>query len=189
MGIIALVPIFGLLFALLGLIFGIMALAKKRPKPGLAITGIILSGLSILALPLTVSIMLPAVMRARESARRTVSMTNLSGIGKEILMYDAEYNQYPQQFSQLIENGLAKGTLYYPGKRESGVAYFYLAPAKDAPAETIMACEKAGFDKEGRNVLFVDRNLQWMTSDEFAEALAKPHNAKFAKALKLAEGP
>ena len=191
MGILALIPILGVLCALLGLIFGIVSLAKKRPKPGLAITGIVLSGLGLFVAPsITTAILLPYVNRARVTARRSVSMTRLSGISKSIQLYDAEHNQYPKELSQLVEKAyLGTSTLYYPGKRELGVAYFYLTPAKDAPAETIMACEKAGFDEEGRNVLFANGSIQWLLNDEFAKTLAKPANAKFAKALKRAEGP
>ncbi|MCD4825161.1 MAG: DUF4190 domain-containing protein [Phycisphaerae bacterium] len=215
MGIIALIPFLGLLFALLGLIFGIIALAKKHPKSGLAITGIVLSGLGLLITPATsAGILLHSYCESSVSTyqsdcfldecstvdvsvaceltveqARGISMTNLNRIHKAIKMHDAEYDQYPQQLSQLIEEDLGKGTLNYPGKWELGVAYFYLAPAKDAPAETIMACEKAGFDENDRNVLSADGSVQRITNDEFAEALAKPHNAKFAKALKRAEGP
>ena len=191
MGILALIPVLGFFVAWLGLLFGIVALTKKRAKPGLAITGIVLSGLSILATPLIVSIMLPSISRARGIARQTVSMTNLNGIGKAIELYAAENNdQYPAELSQLIEEGtITKKTLYYPGKEEWGVAYCYLAPAQDAPGETIMACEKVGLHDNGRNVLSADGHVQRMTNDEFAKALAKPANAKFAKALKRAEGP
>ncbi|MCD4825159.1 MAG: DUF308 domain-containing protein [Phycisphaerae bacterium] len=171
------------LFGILAVIFGIIALITKRPQSGLAVLGIGLGGLGLLG---TIG---PVVDHTHCHPRRTVSMANLHCIGKAIKMYEADYDQYPQQLSQLIEEGLGERTLYYPGKRELGVAYFYLAPAKDAPAETIMACEKAGFDENDRNVLSADGSVQRITNDEFAEALAKPHNAKFAKALKRAEGP
>ncbi|MCD4825160.1 MAG: DUF4190 domain-containing protein [Phycisphaerae bacterium] len=192
MGTIALLPGLSLLFAPLGVIFGIIALAKKRPKPGLAITGIVLSCLGIFVVtPLAASIILPAFMRARVQARQTISQKNLSSIGKAAAMYAAENNdQYPQQLSRLVSTGkITEKMLRYPSHSDTGVAYCYLAPAKGAPAKTIMACEKAGFNEKGRNVLFVGRYVRRMTNDEFAEALAKPHNAKFAKALKRAEGP
>ncbi|MCD4824382.1 MAG: DUF4190 domain-containing protein [Phycisphaerae bacterium] len=175
------------LFGLPTVICGIIALTTKRSKKGLAIVGIVLSFLAIFAL----------FFSGRILSRRAISQNNLHGLRHAITAYAAENNnQYPQQLSQLVkEKYITEKRLRYPGKEKLGVAYCYLAPAKDAPAETIIACEKAGFDfnEHGRNVLFANlfanRNLRWMASDEFAKALAKPHNAKFAKALKLAEKP
>ncbi|MCD4825162.1 MAG: DUF308 domain-containing protein [Phycisphaerae bacterium] len=169
------------LFGVPAAICGVNALTKKGAKPGLAMAGIVLGILAIFAL----------FFSGRILFRRAVSQNNLHGLRHAIAAYAAENNnQYPQQLSQLLkEKYITEKRFRYPGKEKLGVAYCYLAPAKDAPAETIVACEKADFDEEGRNVLFVDRNLRWMANDEFAKTLAKPANAKFAEALKRAEGP
>ncbi|MDD5195533.1 MAG: DUF4190 domain-containing protein [Candidatus Omnitrophica bacterium] len=77
MGCLVLIPILGLLFSLLAIIFGAVALAKisnnkdKLKGDGLAISGIILGAFGIIVVPIIfmlLAIAVPAFMRAKAVA-------------------------------------------------------------------------------------------------------------------------
>ncbi|MBX7255138.1 MAG: DUF4190 domain-containing protein [Candidatus Hydrogenedentes bacterium] len=90
-----------------GIITGVVSLSrirKSRPKlrgEGLAIGGIVLSGvnlaLCVVMIPMMAAIMLPALARAREAARRASCQNNLKQLGLVVKMFanesDGEY--YP----------------------------------------------------------------------------------------------
>ncbi|MFH1876414.1 MAG: DUF4190 domain-containing protein [Candidatus Omnitrophota bacterium] len=78
LGCLILIPILGMLFALLAIIFGIVALVqisghKETLKgKGLATSGIVLGGIGLVLLPIVaimLAIAIPAFMRAKERAR------------------------------------------------------------------------------------------------------------------------
>ena len=58
----------------------------------------------IAIIALLVSILLPSLSKARELARRTMCMTNLSAVGKQIHIYAAEYNGYTPPHSNNKDN-------------------------------------------------------------------------------------
>jgi len=90
----------------------------------------------------------------------------------------------------LIEEGYPENLMQCPwaeGNREFD--YFYLPPAPMAPHDTLVACDYGDNHNNYQNVLFEDGSVRPMNDTEFAEELAKPHNAAFAAALQQAEGP
>jgi prepilin-type processing-associated H-X9-DG protein len=91
---------FSILAGIPGLVCGIMGLnrisrseqAAVSPRltgQGLAIAGIILSGLSMLILPVMVGLMLPAVQAAREAARRAVCGNNVRSMAFGMLTHES----------------------------------------------------------------------------------------------------
>ena len=87
--------IIGIIFTplgLVGLILGIVALAKRRspadPGKGMAITGVVTGGISLLIVPMClISILLPSLNRAREAANRIKCSSNMRQIGLALRMY------------------------------------------------------------------------------------------------------
>jgi hypothetical protein len=88
--------------ALFGLVLGIIALVKIRNSQGrlsgngLAIAGIIVSGIFLLILPLYAAMMLPALAKAKERAQTINCVNNVKQLGLAVKMYAADNNdQFP----------------------------------------------------------------------------------------------
>ena len=101
--------------AIVGLILGIVSLGKIKRSlgqltgQGLAIAGIIVSGLSILLIPilcLLVAIMIPALQRARQHAIATVDAVNMHQLCVAVEMYAADNNSClpdPDNWNEQLE--------------------------------------------------------------------------------------
>lgn len=116
--------ILGLIVAFLfiptGLITGITALVRANKKPfeyggkGFAIAGIILSGFSLLVVPIVTAIAIPNLLAARRSANEGSAISSLRSIAKaqttfgETKYHCADLNELGQ--NKLIDSVLAKGT-------------------------------------------------------------------------------
>ncbi|MBN2210313.1 MAG: DUF4190 domain-containing protein [Sedimentisphaerales bacterium] len=91
LGILGLIP----LCALVGLVLGIIALvqisgnAQRLKGKGMAIAGIVLSVFFMLVIP--ISILMPALGRARELAKQVACGAQLNGIGKAIALYQNDF--------------------------------------------------------------------------------------------------
>lgn len=90
---------FSILCGLPGLVCGIMGLnrisrserAATSPRltgQGMAIAGVILSGLSMLVLPVMIGLMLPAVQAAREAVRRAECGNNMRQMAMGMLLHE-----------------------------------------------------------------------------------------------------
>jgi len=156
----------------------------------------------VLQLPLILFlalILLPIHHSSEYLLRSKASASNLKGISRGLAIYTAEnYDVYPPSFDKLIENGfITEETLHYPNPSffaSKSRSYFYLPPKKkgeEVDSSIIIVCEKKNLDKhvDGRNVLFAGGRVEYFSPEDFAAALAEPHNAAFAAALKQAEGP
>ena len=93
LGLLSFCPIF-IVLALLGIIFGIIALVRAANHPGrhtgrgMAIAGICCGGVGLLIMPaMSLAILLPSLSRAREITKRAVCTSNLKGIGTGMLVY------------------------------------------------------------------------------------------------------
>jgi prepilin-type processing-associated H-X9-DG protein len=108
-----------LIFGVLGLIFGIIALVRANASPlhpgrGLAIAGICCGGASLLMLPMLIAILLPSLARAREIAKRAVCASNLRGIGQAMKVYaNDNADWYPTTpFAEAAQDGAAMGVSF-----------------------------------------------------------------------------
>ncbi|HDY65359.1 MAG TPA: DUF4190 domain-containing protein [Phycisphaerae bacterium] len=177
---------------LIALILGIVALVTNRAKKGLAIAGIVL-GVVLMPTALLVSILLPSLNRARSLAKQAVCMANLNAIGKGLIMYTAENeDQYPPTLEDLIETGMDEKLLRSPADNiDRDCSYFYLAPTSmnEVPPEILVACTYKDVYEDFRHVMRIDCTVTRLSTAEFQAELAKPYNARFAAALKKAEGP
>src|SRR5262245_10297827 len=91
----------------LAILFGILGLRKTRAPAvggkGRAIAGICLGAASIVMMPCMVSIMLPSLSRARETANRVKCASNMRQIGMALLLYSNENRgAYPDQLEDLL---------------------------------------------------------------------------------------
>ncbi len=136
---------------------------------------------AVAAVALLVSILLPSLARAREQAKRAVSMANLRAIGNALYTYAAEDDEerFPATLQDLAEYVYADSNMELgdvklfnsPRDREGAVSYIYISgqsPAGDV--HNIVAYERIIGD-EGTNVLFLDGHVEWMKLDAFKRAL------------------
>ena len=88
--------------ALLGLVLGIIALVKVRNSQGtlkgngLALAGIIVSGVFILMIPVFAAMLLPAIAAGRKKAEQIQCMTNEKQLAMAIMLYSQSHtNHFP----------------------------------------------------------------------------------------------
>lgn len=150
----------------------------------------------IITVALLVSILLPTLGRAKEMAKRTLCETHIRSISEGLFMYRNENRGYcPPDLGFLVKSNFVLPNMFKcpssgSDKELPGSDYFYLCPVIDAHPDTIVVCDfRDNHNGKGRNVLFGDRTVKWMTEADFQVELAKPHNAAFAAALRVAEGP
>lgn len=86
------------IMALVGLILGIVALVKinnshgRLSGKGMAIGGLVVSGVFILLLPILAAMMLPALAKAKERAQTVVCLNNAKQLGLAVLIYVSDNN-------------------------------------------------------------------------------------------------
>lgn len=128
LGCLFIIPLLGMLFSLLAIIFGIIALVKISNNKetlkgnGLAIGGIALGALGIVIIPilaLLAAIAIPNLIRARLATNEAAAKATVTTLSTGIEAYAAGNNgQYPLSVSQLeqakyIPDGFTKNRLGY----------------------------------------------------------------------------
>jgi len=197
LGICGIIPCLGVLLGLIGIVLGIVALARNVGGKGFAVGGIIAGLVGIvIGQALLVSMLMPALNRAREQAKRALCAGNLNGIAKGIIMYGTEnQDAFPPNLDVLVRQGkVPRKMLQCPSvERRRRCDYFYLAPSAkgdDVPDDLLVACDlRDNHDGEGRNVMYATGYVKWLKEKAFQAELGKPVNAAFAAALRKAEGP
>jgi type II secretory pathway pseudopilin PulG len=174
-----------------GVILGHMALTRIRASGGtltgngIATTGLILGYLGLAMTVVVVllgGLLLPALSMAREKARQTSSMNNLSQIGMAVALYEADHDETPPpNFKSLAEyvggenNSklfLTPGSETVPGIWEdvdSWSDYQLVTNATGArPNEAVRAFSKPDcYPGKGGLILFQDGHVGWQELDDY----------------------
>jgi len=184
LGILSFIPPCGLV----AIILAIVVLATRRPGKGMAIAGLILP--FVITPLLLVAILMPALNRAQVLAKRSACGANLNSIGKQILIYQTEFEQMPPDIDTLIALGASEKMFQCPSASGKRRCDYFIHFSKEEPdvGSAIIACDYRGNHRDGRNVLAWQGSLRWLSEAAFQAELAKPWNAEFAKALRAAEG-
>jgi prepilin-type processing-associated H-X9-DG protein len=183
---------------ILAIIFGIISLVSIKNSQGrmrgmgLAIAALVIAPMFLLSV-IPAGMLLPALSRAREEARRVVCKQNLLQIGLATSAY-TQNNNNKLPTTGKPNDSAASLALLYPGYlnslqvfrcpstvnepawplTESGCSYQYLSTVDpNAPPNTIIAFDKDGNHMGGRNALFMDGHISWMTEDQFQSQLAE----------------
>jgi hypothetical protein len=141
--------------------------------------GVSISGSPMVELPLLVSIVLPALNNARESAKMAAAGASLRGIGAGILLFYEDNNRsYPTDLSAVVKAGFipaehleilrapqndAPAPRLVDGKLVGEVDYVYLKPEGEPKPSDIIGYLKPEFAHKGMvPVLFGDLHIEQM---------------------------
>lgn len=122
--------------------------------------------------PLAVSIAIPALVNARQQAKRTVSMANLKGIGMAVIVYATEHEgKLPPDLKTLVDAGaISDKALVSPLDDDPGDegSYVYVGAGltTDMGPDLIVAYEK--FENHGgymTNAVFLDGHVEFTMRD------------------------
>jgi prepilin-type processing-associated H-X9-DG protein len=128
----------------------------------------------------------PYMVQLRSAARRKVCGTNLSNIGKSLLIYSNDYDDtLPPDLETLIHKAEmpARGLICpATGSKDS---YIYRGASLTTSAEPWMVTvyEKQGHHAGGRNVLFLDTHVEWVSEERFQELIEKDNEYRRQKKL------
>jgi predicted Zn finger-like uncharacterized protein/prepilin-type processing-associated H-X9-DG protein len=180
-------PILG---SLLGIIFGIVGISKTRDNRaggrGIAVAGLVLGIVTLLAAPVWIAILLPAVSRVREQNNRVKCAADMRMLAQAMLAYaNANGDHYPDSLEGLLKTDPSLSPSVFvcpssdktppdnssPQKFASEIAsgqhtsYIYLGKGLDvhAPADTVLIYEPLeDHAREGMNVLFGDGHVAFL---------------------------
>jgi prepilin-type processing-associated H-X9-DG protein len=160
----------------LAVVLGIVALVKASNAPhryggkGLAVGGICTGAVSIIVLPLMISILLPSLSRARELSKRLVCSANMKGIGTALKIYAADsYGQYPPDLQVFIDGGGCTEKQFWCPSSDAALGdihacYVYIPGQSEGNYDTrnVLLYEKQENHEEGGNVLFQDGHVEFI---------------------------
>ncbi len=183
-----------------GLILGIMGLARANETPprasgkGMAIAGVVTSGLamlaSILVVPLLIGIMLPALGQARQSAMRLQSSANirmmLQGLSIQSQANNGQFPQTADDWQQnLIDAGFVSADMFTsPATDGLGDDYFFVPGGRDDfDASRIVIYEDPALNPDGTLIGFADAHVEWFdqtTAMQMLSNLTLPDGTRYA---------
>ena len=127
-----------------------------------------------------VGILMPALARTRQIAFRMVAGTNLSGIGKAMLIYANDYDdEFPPNLEELIEKCDLTEKVFENKRKPAyfdGPTYIYITgqTTSDYP-ENILVYENPEYCSDGLNVLYLDSHVEFVTKEEFLRDLEETY--------------
>ena len=190
-----LIPLLGIV----GIVLGIIALRKTRDPAstgkGLAIAGISLGAVGVLISLCMLSILLPSLNRARETANRIRCASNMRQIGMAILLYENDYRAKPTDLAVLLQTqDLEPSAVVCPTHgithAPSAMAFIpnqhtsYVYVGKDlprlAPPDSIILYEPISHHgQDGANFLYGDGHVEFhdrASADPMIQALESGRN-------------
>jgi predicted Zn finger-like uncharacterized protein/prepilin-type processing-associated H-X9-DG protein len=188
------IPIIG---SVVAIVLGVLGLTRTKDPAvggkGMAITGIVLGALSVFVMPCLISIMLPSLNRARETANRVKCASNMRQIGQALMSYSANNRGALPPDLQTLANTMpagidatffvcpssndapAIGTPYTLG---TGTLSYVYVPSPSltkmgTPSKTIVLYEPmANHDNDGTNVLFGDGHVEFLVRTQAEPLIA-----------------
>jgi prepilin-type processing-associated H-X9-DG protein len=170
--------------SILAIVFGILGLSKaKDPRvggKGMATTGIILGVASMVLVPCMMSILLPSLNRARETANRVKCASNMKQIGNALLVYsNANRGVFPpnlQTLSNALPGALDATVFVCPSSDDTATAgapvtlgqgtlsYVYVPGLNiAAPSNAVLLYEPlTNHTNDGVNILFGDGHVEFV---------------------------
>ena len=128
----------------------------------------------------------PPLLKVQTTAKRIVCGSNLSGMGKAFLIYANDYDdKFPLDLEKLISTVemTPKGLVCPATKLKDSYVYRGATLSTSDEPGLIMAHDKKGNHEGGRNVLFLDSHVEWVTEDRFQELIELDNEYRRKKGL------
>ena len=128
------------------------------------------------------AVLLPALSRSRELARRSMAASNMRQFVIGSIGYAQDHEGgFPATLEELIESKLEgeEALLISPRKPKGfdGPSYIYIpGQTMDSHPENILLYENPAFSTEGLNVAYVDGHIAWLSSEEFFKDLHETYD-------------
>ena len=169
----------------IGALVAISRPVNKLKGQGIAIAGLVVACLSFFIVPVMAGMLLPALARAREEARKAGCKRNLSQIGKAMYAFSQDNReQFPPSLEALYPKYIGSlRVLRCPSTEDAPpahISYEYRRPAPYATSDTPIAWDNFTNHESGRNVLFVDGSVRWFSEEDFQSLLNRKPNAPAA---------
>lgn len=139
------------------------------------------------------TMLLAALARAKESARRSSCLMNLKQIGLALHMYSQDFDRvFPDDLRKLYTLYITDATIFKCPSGKHGYKYIIGISSAD-PAATVLAFDAPNNhgDKAGRNVLYLDGFVSWSSEQKFQQNLRRTLDSmrKRGKTVKVIDGP
>ena len=198
--------------AIIGLVLGIIALISigksngRLKGTGLAVTGITLSAISLVVLPVLMAILMPALARTRDLAYTMLCATNMKGMANAMLAYQQDYNgNFPtsSRWCDLLTEkaDVSRTTLWCKahGDYEDSSCYamneYVESAGRNPPPDMVLLFETdPGWNQvggpemigavhrlrnaEGCNILFVDGRVEFVEKERFGSLRWTPDSSE-----------
>ena len=174
-----------------------------EPFPGSTVVASDPAMMALYAIPMEISVILPALNRAREQANRVKSASNLRQIGMGAIMYANNHNQkFPPDLGTMAqEEDLAASVFKNPRVPDRSPPppanpkslskwinqnsdYVWVGAGKDATAgaDVPLAYEKPEQNAEGVNILYADGHVEFVVMPEARQQIQKARHGGNAPA-------
>ncbi len=132
----------------------------------------------------------PGFFELRESIHRSRCGQTLRGMGKAMLIYANDYeDEWPPNLEMLVKHAeYPRSGLICPSMRHRPDYASYVYRGVDTGGISveptiIMVHDRAGNHPGGRNVLYVDCHVEWVTEDRFAELIEQDNRLRRKRGL------
>jgi len=121
----------------------------------------------------------PPIERAREGVGGAPTSNDLRVIGDGILMYENDHGKFPDTLDDLLPGYLSSERVLVCPRDEAPMtigkglkcSFHYVGPLRTRDERVVIAYDKRGNTKGGRNVLFMDHHVEWIAEADFGRAL------------------
>ncbi len=135
-------------------------------------------------------VLTPGFFELRESILRSTCGETLGGMGKAMLIYANDYeDEWPPSLETLVEKAeYPRSGLTCPVMRHRPDYTSYVYRGVDTEGcwvepSMIMVHDRAGNHPDGRNVLFVDTHVEWVTEERFQELIEQDNRLRRGRGL------
>jgi prepilin-type processing-associated H-X9-DG protein len=128
----------------------------------------------------------PLIMRGKTLAMRSACGGHLNNIGRGLLFYANDHNDgFPANLEVLNNTDrITDQTLMCPLVKDPSSYVYRGASVTIADVPTlIMVYERANYHGNGRNVLFMDSHIDWVSEDRFQELIKEDNDYRRKKGL------
>jgi prepilin-type processing-associated H-X9-DG protein len=170
LGILGLMCLLPLISPLLALVLGIVAVNQVKNSSGqlrgrrYAVAGIVLGGVGLVMIPIMAAMLLSALRRGPERARRFLCMSNERQIALAMIMYREETGTCPQTLGDLRKFIPSDKVLHCPSASTDASVPSYTIHCVTNTSEVMITEDPANHHGLGSNAAYGDGHVEWKST-------------------------